>query len=362
MLGSFAFFHLVFGWKEINSKQRICDYALIASSVVFVAIYFFVVFLHKGNNLYGATNVNHLLQLLKNLFNYALFDPLIVFLLLPLAFWRLYRIIKTKSSDVLYDSLLFSSFIYMLVFLKLNLPFSYHYLLPVYSFGMFAILHYIFNLQIYKKLFFNFVLLVAFLSVLFSSLPTGLHLISHYKNVPNNFQNTLTFLSKYINKESKNGKKVSIFLDGVNRNTGVEVYNSFIKYLEFRGLDSSLFDIKSDEDDNGILKPQPTDPTSKYTIWRQTKASQIEKGDLVIITPYTTKYIGLSKKEIEEKFFEYELLYHADSILEIPNLGIKAVIKGVFAKISPPQEGVDKKMTSRNIYNLPLDFYVLLKK
>lgn len=362
MLGSFAFFHLVFGWKEINSKQRICDYALIASSVIFVAIYFFVVFLHKGNNLYGATNVNYLLQLLKNLFSYALCDPLIVFLLLPLAFWRLYRIIKTKSSDVLYDSLLFSSFIYMLVFLKLNLPFSYHYLLPVYSFGMFAILHYIFNLQIYKKLFFNFVLLVAFLSVLFSSLPTGLHLISHYKNVPNNFQNTLTFLSKYINKESKNGKKVSIFLDGVNRNTGVEVYHSFIKYLEFRGLDSSLFDIKSDEDDNGILKLQLTDPTSKYTIWRQTKASQIEKGDLVIITPYTTKYIGLSKKEIEEKFSEYELLYHADSILEIPNLGIKAVIKGVFAKISPPQEGVDKKMISRNIYNLPLDFYVLLKK
>lgn len=359
MLGSFAFFHIVLGWKEINFKQKLFDYLLMFSAFVFALVYFFVVYIHKGDTLYGTTTVNPVLQLAKTIFNYSLHDPLLIFILLPLVMWRVYAIIKNRRPNHLFDSMLFSSSIYILVFLKLNM-FAHHYLLPAYAFGLVAIAFFVFSEQIYKKILFKVLIGISVFFTLLSSFPAGLHLFSHYKNVPNNFQNTLTFLDAYIDKHSKEGNKISIFLDGINRNGG-EVHHSFIKYLEYKGLNSNQFDIKSDQDDNGILPIVPPKNDANYTIWKQTTASAINEGDLIVVIPYTTNYIGLDKKELEEMSDKYELIYHANSFLEIPNIGIKSILKDFFAKYG--KAGKDSQaMLSRNIYQLPLDFYVFRKK
>lgn len=359
MLGSFAFFHLALGWKTINLKQKIFDFLLIVSALIFITIYFVVVYLNKGDILYGATTVYPLLSFIKNLFNYTLSDPILIFILLPLFIWRIYIIIESKSVDCLFDAMLFSSTLYILVFLTLNI-FAPYYLLPAYAFGLITILHFITQAELHKKIVFKFLGIVTGLFIVFGSFPAGLYFIAHYKNVPNNFQNTLLFLTEYIKEKAIGDKRVSIFLDGVNRNGG-EVHCSFIKYLEFKGLTSSQFDIKSDENDNGFLFVSQLNTDALYTILSQTTASKIHSGDLVIITPYTAKYIGINKKEILKMNDKFELLYHANSFLEIPNIGIKSLMKEIY-RTNSKHDVKNNIMTSENIFQMPLDFYVFRKK
>lgn len=63
-------------------------------------------------------HLNQFLQMAKNIFNTALNDPLIIFILLPLVLYRIYQIIKLRKIDYLFDSMLFSSAIYALAILN----------------------------------------------------------------------------------------------------------------------------------------------------------------------------------------------------------------------------------------------------
>lgn len=359
MLGSFAFLHLIFGWKELNLKQKFLDCLLMTSSFIFIILYFLIVFINKGETLYGETNVPWIIAFAKNIFNYIMSDPMIIFILLTIIFWRLYNLILNREkTHILFDSLLFSSSLYIFVFFKLKI-FSYHYLLPVYAFGIIAMLYYIEELL--KEMKFKYLFFVTLMLIVLSSFLISLHLISHYKNVPNNFQATLNFISEYIKKNPKDDKKISIFLYNVDRNTGVEVYHSFIKYLEFKGLNQNTFDMKTNIEDTGVLKLSEIED-SPYTVFKKREASKIEAGDLVIITPYTLSYIGLDKKEITKMFTDYELIYHAKSLIEIPNLSIRSLIIYYFYKKYEMKLKDSKIIISGNIFKMPLDFYVLKKK
>lgn len=358
MLGSFALFNLIFTWKQLNFKTKLFNFMIIASCSVFIIIYYLLVFSKRGETLYGTVNYNPYIHFLKNFFNYILSDPILIFILIPMVGWRLFSIIIIKAKyNPIFDSLLIASFFYLSVFLKLNM-FSYYYLLPIYGFALPAILYFMLEYKLFKVLFWKILIFLTVICLTFSSLPLAFHLISHYKNVPNNFQATLSFLHKYIKEKATSGDRVTIFLDGVNRNTGVEVYHSFITYLESKGLNHEFFDIKSSEDDNKILPLKINDEKSPYSIWKSDKGSKIESGDLLIITPYTTKFISLEKNEIKEMEKEYEILYKTDSYIEIPNIGIKSLSKIIYKKLV----NKDKVILSENIYQLPLDFYVLRKK
>ena len=360
MLGSFAFFYLLFGWRENNIQQKILNFLLIVSSLIFFLLYFFIVYLNRGDVLYGKTNINYFIQFFKIAFNYALSDPVLILIVLPLAIYRTYVIIKSRKAQPLYDSLLFSSVIYVLIFFKLNI-FSYHYLLPAYIFGIFGSFYYIVNEGLYKKLIIKLLLFLSLIFLVFSSLPNSLHLISHYKNVPNNYQKTLDFLRNYISAEYNKGYRTSIFLDGVNRNTGVEIYHSFIKFLEYKGLTPVQFDMKTNEDDNNILAFVKRDKNSPYTVEKQANSSQLMCGDLVIVSPYTTKYIDLKKSEINKMNKDFDLLFKTNSFMEIPNLGIKSLVKYLFIK-KRYLEDKSGAILFKNIFGLPLDFYVFKMK
>jgi hypothetical protein len=88
----------------------------------------------------------------------------------------------------------------------------------------------------------------------------------------------------------------------------------------------------------------------------QSTASSMKKGDLIVVTPYTLKEISLDKKEILAMQEEYELLFHADSILEIPQLSLKTLAKYMLSK-----RGNDSIVVSQNMFQMPLDFYVFRK-
>ncbi|MCS7205354.1 MAG: hypothetical protein NZ853_06635 [Leptospiraceae bacterium] len=122
MLGSFAFFHLLFGWKELNPKQKLLDYLLIVSSFIFIVLYFFIVYINKGETPYGATEAQWILNFLKNSFRYSMYEPIIFFIILPAIILRIHEILilKEKKPDIFHDSLLFSTFFYFFLFVYIS--------------------------------------------------------------------------------------------------------------------------------------------------------------------------------------------------------------------------------------------------
>ena len=352
MLGAFVFFHLVFGWKELKPNQRIFDLLLLGSSFVFILVYYFVVFRNIGKVLYGEIPYNQILLFAKNIFNYILIDPFLIFVLPLLIVYRIYLVcLKLSRKEPIYDSLLIASFVCVLVFLKLNMC-AYHYLLPAYAFGIIGMVYFLFGQEYLKKIFLKTAASVCLVIFFINPLPAGLHLISYYKNVPTNFQRTLNYLDVYISTQNH---RVNIYLDGVNRGSNTEVYHSFIAYLNFQGLSDKTFDFKSDLVSDNKLLFSTGDPSSRYTVFQTSATTAPESGDLLVLTPYSLKLFN--NQYLVEIGQNYELLYHAKSLLPVPNMSAKTLAKYIFmGNVS------NETMMNNNIFDTPLDFYVFRKR
>jgi hypothetical protein len=354
MLGALGFFHLAFGWKILNKRQKLFDALLMASATIFVMVYFFVIFLKKGHYSYGDTPYSFIIVFTKNTFNYVLSDPFLIILLFVLVIYRFYVILMKKEHlDALHDATLLSGTIYVLAFLKLNI-WSYHYLLPAYVFATFGIVHFLVKEKYINRIVIKAAVCIALVLFIFNALPVGIHLISSYKNIPNNFQNTLTYLTDYIRRDRE---RVTIYLDGVDRGNSMEVYYSFIKYLAYKHVNPDQFDLKSDIPSNNALLFSKGDPQSPFTVFRDPTPTQIEAGDLLLVTPYTVKFVD--QRYIDNLMGNYELLYHAESILAIPNIGMKSLIK--YLVMRPDRQPIHEIMFSTNIFAWP-DFYIFRKK
>ena len=133
-----------------------------------------------------------------------------------------------------------------------------------------------------------------------------------------------------------------------------EVYNSFARYLNYNGIDSTQFDLKSNEDYKAYFGEFKAKEDSTFTVFRQSKKSQIEKGDLLIITPYAYKnisdsYVGQLKKD-------FDLVFYYDPIINIPDVSIKALIKEFYIDNS------NSNLVSSNNGFKYQNFYVFEKK
>lgn len=355
MLGGLGFFHLVLGWKRLNFRQRLFDVLIIISSLIFILAYFFLVFIKMGPVRYGATPYNPVITFAKNIFSYALSEPFITLLLFGLLAYRAYVVLFRKvKPEPIHDSTLLAGMIYVLVFLKLNM-FNYHYLLPAYAFATFAMVHFLLSEGYIKKKLCKVLVGITLIIYVTSALPVSMHLISYYKNVPNTFQNTLDFLAKYISREK--GRTI-IFLDGVDRGGGQEIYLSFAAYLAHRGLGLERVDFKSDIPSRNSMIFYKGDPKNPLTVFRDQATSRVERGDLLIVTPYTTKFSN--QEYLDNLIKDYDLLYQAKSTLGIPNVGAKVLIKYYIALHRQRQISEDV-IFSNNIFIWP-DFYVFRKK
>ena len=355
MLGGFTFFHLLSGWKSLNIKQRLFDVLLIVSAITFSLVYFFVIFTKKGIVNYGDTPYNPIITFIKNMFSYMLSDPFLIVLLLGLFLYRFYEIISRKKKlEPLYDATIFSGVAYVLFFLKFKV-FNYHYLLPAYVFSIFGLVHFLIRKEYIKKKVCKCLFGVAIVIYIFSALPVSLHLISYYKNVPNTFQDTLGFLTKYINKEEK---RVTIYLDGVDRGGGKEIYVSFANYFNYKGLRDIQFDFKSDISSRNSVIFLEGNPESPFTVFHDSGTSQCEAGDLLVLTPYTSKFVD--QRYLNELKNNYELIYHSKAAFSIPNISIKSLLKYCLMQCNQGQFS-DDVMFSNNIFNWP-DFYVFRKR
>ena len=357
MLSSFAVLHLFLNWKDGKYKQKIFDFLIIFSSFIYLLLYYFMVYTKRGNILYGENIYDKFLVVFKNLFCYSLNDSIILFVFIPLFVYRLRDLIANKeSADKLMDSMALGGLSYFMAFvfltLKLKLLFMEHYLLPSYIFILPAAIYYFRKYEFeFKKI--KFLFFAGLFFLIANALPLSIYRMAFYKTVNLNFQKTINFLEQYI--KSKKNEKVSIFLEGVNRNSEAALYYGFRRYLEFNGLNYEYFDLKNSEDDN-MCGPVKINKESHYTYESNNSASRVNKGDLVIITPYIKSYKG--KSDIVAMTKDYDILFNTSSI-EIPNMSLKQLIKYYLGEMNSNSR---KLVNYNNYLGLPLNFYVLRKK
>ncbi|MGI0406323.1 hypothetical protein ACRE1U_03305 [Helicobacter himalayensis] len=344
MLFVFAFLHFVLSFKYSHFRVKILDIALMLTSIIWVLVYVFVVVLQKeGSGAYGDTPYNQLIVLLKIAFSYSLNEPFLLLVLPCLFVYRIYDVfIKKQPFNALLDSSLCAALVLVAEYLVLRIG-DVHYVLIAYIFGLIALGGWILNFL--KLKFFKLLLIVACIVFVFNSLPFSLSQYAHYKVVPNGFQQTLDFLSKYI----KEHPHTNIYLEGVNRASGVEVYVSLAEWLNHYG--ANVFDLQSDLTiDNSILgKPKPESP---YSVFRSNDIVPKQSGDIVILSPYMT--FEFSNALLEKLDSKYECLFESDFGYNFPRLGIKSFIK-YFGK---QYAGEGEIMLSKNSFGLPLKFYV----
>lgn len=339
MLGGFAFFHFIFAFKMTSYKQKCLDLLLMFSSFLWlVAYYIFVIARKTTSGSYGDTPYNPLIVFVKNALNYALSEPFLFIGVFGIALYRIYLILRRKSQiNPLLDAMLLSAMLYLLAFLVLNI-YSFHYPLPAYIFAIVPLGVYI--AVNFKARFIKILIAICAFLYIFNAFPTFLYQLNFYKSYTNNFASTIAFLDKYL----EDNPTTNIYLEGVNRASGVEVYHSFGKNISFLG--HSDFDLLSDlKIDNEILGK--SDESSPYTVFQSHKVIEKQRGDLVVLTPFNTR--EFSKPQ------NYELLYEAKFGLNLPLLNIKTMLKFIAIKIFG---GNNEVILSSNYLALPIHFSV----
>ncbi|MEF1289256.1 hypothetical protein [Vibrio sp. M260118] len=354
IVGGFSFFYLLFSGKQANRGTIFLCFSLFASCFIWAGMYYFVVYVNQGDSLYGSSLIPTWTNFFKVIFSYLIYDPFVVMAIAPISMVRLYRIIKYKDVNPTLDALIFSGLIYFLAYIYLGI-FQYHYALPVYFVSIIPVLYYFLEYQ--KKIESRLCTYAFAFLFLTSSIPTGLYLFGYYKSTPNNFQNTVEFLSGYIKNKDE---KVILFLDGVNSN-GNEVFHSFIQSLESRGLNSKDFDIKRNIDDVGS-KNNFSSQDSKYSAQLSSEPSTINSGDLLILTPFTMKYVGLDLDYVNRLSGEYSLEYRTDGMISIPHISLVTGVKLLLSKRITGQEASSKNLFHQNYYRLPINYYVFKRK
>jgi len=380
-VGAFAFFHLIFSWMnsgkpaknlnndnpkeklpDLSGKAIIFDALVLLSSIMFLAIYFFFVFLpYKGalsyNQIYSFSN------LIKNILNYAfVVDPVVMFVVLPLAIWRVYKIfIKRDKPEVIYDSLLAAGTMYVFSFFVLNL-FNVYYFAPVYIFFVPALIYFVPKIWD-GKIVWKILVYVLGIIIIFNTLPSSLHWLTYSKYMPINLNKTLDFLVKDI--KSKPDKRANLFLDGAERCGDKWVYFNFSEFLLYKGLTAKQFDLKSDQEKTpNCTTTIPVDiPLNQFTVFNGGPLPKIAKGDYLIVTPESTDSVRNNSDQAYLKSLEndYNLVFRTRSLLAFPMLDLKEILRYFLSIGASPNErflGISRKQPNM----LWPDYYVFVRK
>ena len=297
LIGGFAFFNLVISGYKVEKRTRLLNVLILASSIVYLLTYYYVVYSHR-DSLYGS---GMRLSFLKNLFAYVLNDSFLFLMATPLCMYRIFLFFfKKEKLHPIFDSLLISTFFFILGLLTLNI-YSERYLLPAYIFAIPAVLFFRSFCYNRNKKAVIFLSLISLILVVSNQLPFTLHLISHYKVVPKNYNMMIKSLSSEIKK--RNTPPVGLFLAGCNKNLQLELFMSLKMFLKSTGVDDKNYRILDNE-------------------------NELNTGDIVVVmAPFTLPDIDLSILPKYKK--NHELIYSTSSDFYIPNFSLKNMIKTI---------------------------------
>ncbi|MDI6717464.1 MAG: hypothetical protein QMD86_00200 [Patescibacteria group bacterium] len=352
-IGAFAFFHLIFSIKAADLKLKIFDGLLLLSSLIYLIFYYFYTYINRGANIYGNTSFDWIVSV-KNILNYALFsDPLLILVLLPLALWRLFKIIfKKERVEPVMDSLLISAFFYVAAFFALNM-YGPYYLLPAYVLTL-PVLIYFFNQYQLSINFWKFFGGITALLFIINVIPSGLHYLTYYKYLPINFNNSIDFIIRDINSKNSS-KQANIFMGGVDRGTGRGTYFVLAEFLRFKGLSDNQFDLKSNVRTETPL-PLISKITVPFTVFKNDNIDEIKSGDYLVILPQSTK-VNVTDEYLNLLNQNYTLIFQTKSTFAFPQFNLKTLAKYLISK----NVKENKVIVNENLMEWP-DYYVFVRK
>jgi hypothetical protein len=365
VIGVFAATHWLLQFKNGHRRWNWMDFLLLVSAGCYLPVYYFVVF-SKRALLYGShsgTATEFLGTLAKTAGNFALNDPFIFFLALPLAGWRAYRIIRNHvTADPLFDAMLIAGAAYALIFFPLNI-FSVYYWTPVYVFSLPAAIHFYAKNKEYAGGYWRFSTKAVALLLAVSVLPSGVHLISYYKYVPINFNATVDFIAKDI-QQKQFATVPAIYIDSMTPDAASIYYDNLNIFLQVRGgLKAGQFAMRS------AVKPATErqlrthgqelaigDPlyASYYSSVSLPPTVAPGAGDYLVIVPQTTMNID---KDYLQRLQQSccDLVFSTSSPLAIPNVGLKTLLKLAAARL-----GLGESM-GKNYFESP-DYFVFVRR
>lgn len=349
-LGVFSCVHLIFSWKQLNWKVKFLDVLLLISSFTFALVYFFNIY-SKITTSYTESHAVFS-QNLNSFAAYSHSDPFLIFCVLPFSVWRAFAVlIKKQSVYPVYDALLVAAVIYIAVFFKLHIHAPY-YLIPAYIFAIPALFFFVSQSQqlliSWKRWCVFFV--VGFLIT--TSVPEGINDLILWKYDTVNYNQAVDFLVHDISSSRNTQGRVSIFLPDINRGTGLERYISVGRFLQYKGLATKDFDLKSNlpVDDDSLFSAVAKDAASPYSVFQSDDIAQISKGDYLVVGFFNYhNYQDVSKIRNRYLNNDYELAFRTQSkfFIDIPTWfhAVRNVVRVYILKKSYldslPSESVD---------------------
>lgn len=346
-------------------KLRTFHIVNLVYSFSYILVYAWIVLPERGALTYGVGPINFGEKLIKNLLNYAFVsDPIVFFIILPLALQRLCMLNKRKSLDLYLDPMLISSLAFVAAYFVLNLQ-GVYYFQPVYVLSLIPILR---TLEIAKLLQIKAIGLTVVILTTLNAIPTAIHYIAYYKNAPSNFSSAIETVAADIKKRERN-KKPTIYLDGINFGTGRFMYFIYSEFFVMRNLTNENYDMASME--NSDLTPEINlkpfifltriDP--KFTIFEQQVPREPNSGDYLILSSQSTNSIKQpdNQKYRESLYPNYELMYSFTSKYEFKFWNLKNLGRYILSVNAIP----DSKIFTigRHAPNMESsDFYVYKKK
>lgn len=323
--------HAGISWHrgERHLRAYVFDTALAISAMTFIALYYFIVYRHHGPHLYGEVIGNRFAQAIKNLLDYLLSDPLVAIGLPSIVGWRIWRVMRAGDRvDPLSDALLAAALAYCGVLLALNI-FAVHYCLPVYAF-LWASLPY--NWPKPPRALHPVLASLGIVSVVLAvnSALTGVFTLCADKAIPRNYNQAIDHLVPAL-EGATHGTKPAVFLDGVNRASGVEIYESLGDFLAYEHVLPAQYKLCSDEaPDNTLLFQQ--NPSSPYLVFRTSQSQQVKQGDYLLITPFTKKTVNSEYLRLLSR--DYTLVYRTKTPWALPDLNLRLMLKKILRKVT----------------------------
>jgi len=352
-------------WGNRPSGQRVLDSLLVASALSFLVAYIVFAYLPRGEHVYGARMAAVDGIFFRNLANYALNDPIVVFLALPLGVVRLLRIMRNQvQADPIYDPMLVAGIAYSSAFIVLNL-YAPNYMLPAYVFVLPPILRFLGRDGAWACSGWRVALVCVVFLMAVNTVPLGLHILSNLKYPPANSIAAMDAVARDLRVRSAQSSRPAIFLEGVapeltaheaNQTYDRDAYFNVAGALKRRGIPGDAFDLKSElPPKDPSIKPRNDDPAARYSAFTANRPSRPEPGDYFLITPNSITYI--TPAYIAQLSQAYDLVYRTPSgQWAIPNFSLRTAIKWWLIR-----HNQDRLMADRNILRWP-DYYVFRKK
>ncbi len=358
-IGALALSHLAGSWKTSDSRQRALDVSLMGSAMLFIILYYYLVYLHRGPHLYSDAQHDVVISSIKNLANYTLFSDAVIFLILwPLAAWRAYRVVASRGSAYdIHDSLLLAAVVYSGAYVALNI-YQPYYLLPAYVFGIPALARFIIGGEMRARIWKGAAALTLAVTII-NTLPAGVHYLVRSKYLAANYNEMVEFLVQDIRSRSQpDGAR--IFLDGVDTRGGLAHYYILSEFLMYKGLRGSDFDLLSSVGPGCGNCPRSITwtVTDRYTVYEDGPLPQPRRGDYLVV-------LADANMRVDENYLssfepDYQPVFHTTSRLNVPLITAKTALKYIL--LTKFIRHVDEQViVGRNLLNNP-DYYVFVRK